>query len=155
MGILWASCESQPSELNASDVAVSNQQQRRQQAGGTSPSQLTIADIVSAAMVRIVAAKESSGFPAESVQLIAPTLTGQSNRAGAFPRGGPSATFFVKPGRGLDIRNKRTSYFSNSILAEFLSRIPSIWRIIFGIWQNLIDRSVKHLLFYWHFRIVI
>ena len=62
-----------------SDVAVSNQQQRRQQAGGSSPSQLTVADIVSGAMVRIAAVKESNGFPAESVQLVATTLTGQSN----------------------------------------------------------------------------
>ncbi|MBT2536208.1 hypothetical protein [Arthrobacter sp. ISL-69] len=62
-----------------SDVAVSNLQQRRQQAGGTSTSQLTVADIASGTMVRIVAAKESNGFPAESVQLVATTLTGQSN----------------------------------------------------------------------------
>jgi hypothetical protein len=62
-----------------SDVVVSNQQQRRQQAGGTSSSQLTVADIVSGAMVRIVAAKDSNSFPAESVQLVATTLTGQSN----------------------------------------------------------------------------
>lgn len=62
-----------------SDVVVSNQQQRRQQANGTSSSQLTVADIVSGAMVRIVAAKDSNSFPAESVQLVATTLTGQSN----------------------------------------------------------------------------
>ncbi|CAN7208712.1 hypothetical protein LJR078_000688 [Arthrobacter sp. LjRoot78] len=62
-----------------SDVAVSNQQQRRQQAGGTSASTLTVADIVSGAMVRIVAAKDGDSFPAESVQLVAATLTGQSN----------------------------------------------------------------------------
>lgn len=62
-----------------SDVAVSNQQQRRQQAGGTSASRLTVADIVSGAMVRIVAAKEANGFPAECVQLAATALTGQSN----------------------------------------------------------------------------
>ncbi|WP_254678837.1 hypothetical protein [Arthrobacter sp. 24S4-2] len=62
-----------------SDVVVSNVQQRRQQAGGTSTSQLTVADIVSGATVRIVAGKDSNGFPAESVQLVAATLTGQSN----------------------------------------------------------------------------
>ncbi|WP_454697614.1 hypothetical protein [Arthrobacter humicola] len=62
-----------------SDVAVSNQQQRRQQAGGTSASTLTVADIVSGAMVRIVAAKDGDSFPAESVQLVAATLAGQSN----------------------------------------------------------------------------
>jgi hypothetical protein len=61
------------------DVAVSNLQQRRQQAGRTSTGQLTVADIVSGAMVRIVAAKDSSGFPAESVQLVAATATGQTN----------------------------------------------------------------------------
>jgi hypothetical protein len=61
------------------DVAVSNLQQRRQQSGGTSTGQLTVADIVSGAMVRIVAAKDSSGFPAESVQLVAATATGQTN----------------------------------------------------------------------------
>lgn len=62
-----------------SDVAVSNQQQRRQQAGGTSTSQLTVADIVSGATVRVVAGKDSNTFPAESVQLVASTRTGQSN----------------------------------------------------------------------------
>lgn len=61
------------------DVAVSNQQQRRQQAGGTSAGTLTVADIVSGAMVRIVAVKEGDSFPAESVQLVAATLNGQSN----------------------------------------------------------------------------
>lgn len=62
-----------------SGVAVSNQQQRRQQSGGTSAGQLTVADIASGAMVRIVASKDADGFPAESVQLVAATLTGQSN----------------------------------------------------------------------------
>jgi hypothetical protein len=62
-----------------SDVVVSNLQQRRQQAGGTSASQLSVADIVAGATVRIVAAKDSNGFPAESVQLTATTLSGQSN----------------------------------------------------------------------------
>lgn len=61
------------------DVVVSNLQQRRQQAGGTSTGQLTVADIVSGATVRIVAAKDSSGFPAETVQLVAATATGQTN----------------------------------------------------------------------------
>lgn len=62
-----------------SDVVVSHLQQRRQQAGGTSASQLTVADIVAGATVRIVAAKDSNSFPAESVQLAATTLSGQSN----------------------------------------------------------------------------
>ena len=62
-----------------SDVLVSNVQQRRQQAGGTSTSQLTVADIVSGATVRIVAGKDANSFPAESVQLVAATRTGQSN----------------------------------------------------------------------------
>jgi len=43
-----------------SDVAVSNQQQRRQQAGGVSSGTLTVADIVSGAVVRIVAAKATA-----------------------------------------------------------------------------------------------
>jgi len=60
-------------------VVVSNQQQWCQQAGGTSSSQLTVADIVSGAMVRIVAARDSNSFPDEAVQLVATTLTGQSN----------------------------------------------------------------------------
>jgi hypothetical protein len=62
-----------------SNVAVSNQQQRRQQAGGTSTGQLTVADIVTGATVRIVAGKDAHSFPAESVQLLAATPTGQSN----------------------------------------------------------------------------
>ncbi|MCY1222419.1 hypothetical protein D9M72_345120 [compost metagenome] len=62
-----------------SDVAVSNLQQRRQQSGAAATSQLTVADIVSGAMVRILAGKDGDSFPAESVQLVAATLTGQSN----------------------------------------------------------------------------
>ncbi|WP_052500471.1 hypothetical protein [Arthrobacter sp. SPG23] len=62
-----------------SAVTVSNQQQRRQQAGGTSTSQLTVADIVSGAMVKVVAGKDGDSFQAESVQLVPATLTGQSN----------------------------------------------------------------------------
>ncbi|WLQ04744.1 hypothetical protein [Arthrobacter oryzae] len=58
---------------------MSNQQQRRQQAGGASASTLTVADIVSGAKVRIVASKDAESFPAESVRLVAATLTGQSN----------------------------------------------------------------------------
>jgi hypothetical protein len=61
------------------DVVVSNQQQRRQQAGGTSTSQLSVSDIVAGAMVRIVAAKDSAGYVAESVQLVAATAAGQTN----------------------------------------------------------------------------
>jgi hypothetical protein len=63
--------------------------------------------------------------------------------------------FSVKQGRGLDIRTKRTSYFSNSRLAEFLPSLVALWQIKFGKLLNPIDRSVKHLLFIWHFRIVI
>ncbi|MFF1386006.1 hypothetical protein ACFVWT_20840 [Arthrobacter sp. NPDC058288] len=62
-----------------SDVTVSNQQQRRQQSGASATSQPTVADIVSGAMVRIVAGKDGDSFPAESVQMVAATLTGQSN----------------------------------------------------------------------------
>lgn len=63
-----------------SDVVVSNQQQRRQQAAGGSTSQLTVADIVSGAMVRIVAAKDSTGFPAETVQLMSTASTGSTGQ---------------------------------------------------------------------------
>ncbi|WP_155846856.1 hypothetical protein [Arthrobacter sp. 131MFCol6.1] len=61
-----------------SDVVVSNLQQRRQQAGGTG-AQLSVADIVAGGTVRIVAAKEGSGYTAASVIVVAATATGQSN----------------------------------------------------------------------------
>ena len=61
-----------------SDVVVSNLQQRRQQAGGTG-TQLSVADIVAGGTVRIVAAKEGSGYTAASVMVVAATATGQSN----------------------------------------------------------------------------
>ena len=60
------------------DVVVSNLQQRRQQAGGTG-TQLSVADIVAGGTVRIVAAKEGSGYTASSVMVVAATATGQSN----------------------------------------------------------------------------
>jgi hypothetical protein len=60
------------------DVVVSNLQQRRQQAGGTA-TQLSVADIVAGGTVRIVAAKEGSGYTASSVMVVAATATGQSN----------------------------------------------------------------------------
>ena len=55
-----------------SDVVVSNLQQRRQQAGGTG-TQLSVADIVAGGTVRIVAAKDSSGYTATSVMVVAAT----------------------------------------------------------------------------------
>ncbi|MEN8583188.1 hypothetical protein ABFP37_10835 [Burkholderia sp. RS01] len=58
-------------------IAVSNQQQRRQQ---SSASGLTVADIAAGATVRIVAAKEGSAFAAETVQLIAALQTGQTGQ---------------------------------------------------------------------------
>jgi ABC-type Fe3+ transport system substrate-binding protein len=61
-----------------SDVVVSNLQQRRQQAGGTG-TQLSVADIVAGGTVRIVAAKDGSGYTASSVMVVAATATGQSN----------------------------------------------------------------------------
>ncbi len=61
-----------------SDVVVSNLQQRRQQAGGTG-TQLSVADIVAGGTVRIVAAKDGSGYTATSVMVVAATSTGQSN----------------------------------------------------------------------------
>lgn len=55
-------------------------EQRRQQAGGTG-SQLSVADIVAGGTVRVVAAKDGSGYTASSVQLVAATATatGQTN----------------------------------------------------------------------------
>ncbi|SKB64888.1 hypothetical protein SAMN05660473_01745 [Arthrobacter sp. 49Tsu3.1M3] len=61
-----------------SDVVVSNLQQRRQQAGGTG-TQLSVADIVAGGTVRIVAAKDGSGYTAASVMVVAATATGQTN----------------------------------------------------------------------------
>lgn len=61
------------------DVVVSNLQQRRQQAGGSTGSQLSVADIVAGGTVRIVAAKDGSDYTAESVLVVAATATGQSN----------------------------------------------------------------------------
>jgi hypothetical protein len=49
-------------------VLVSNQQQRRQQAGSTG-SQLSVADIVDGGTVRIVSAKNGTDYTAESVTL--------------------------------------------------------------------------------------
>ncbi|WP_237563559.1 hypothetical protein [Arthrobacter sp. H-02-3] len=62
-----------------SDVVVSNLQQRRQQAGGGSGTQLSVTDIVAGGTVRIVAAKDGSGYTARSVMVVAATSTGQSN----------------------------------------------------------------------------
>lgn len=62
-----------------SDVAVSKQQQRRQQAGGSTGTQLGVVDIVAGATVRIVAAKNGSDYAAESVVVVAATATGQTN----------------------------------------------------------------------------
>ena len=61
-----------------SDVVVSNLQQRRQQADSTG-TQLSVADIVAGGTVRIVAAKEGSGYTASSVMVVATTATGQTN----------------------------------------------------------------------------
>jgi len=60
------------------DVVVSNLQQRRQQASGTA-TQLSVADIVAGGTVRIVAAKDGSGYTASSVMVVAATAAGQSN----------------------------------------------------------------------------
>lgn len=61
------------------DVVVSNLQQRRPQAGGSASNQLSVADVVAGGTVRIVAAKDGSGYTAESVLMVAATATGQSN----------------------------------------------------------------------------
>ena len=63
-----------------SDVVVTNLQQRRQQAGGTA-SQLTVADIVAGGTVRIVAAKDGSGYTAASVMVVAATSTGSTGQS--------------------------------------------------------------------------
>lgn len=59
-------------------VTVSNLQQRRQQSGGTGSTgtQLSVADIVSGATVRLTATKDGSGYSAKSVMLVAATATG-------------------------------------------------------------------------------
>ena len=93
-----------------SDVVVSNLQQRRQQAD-TSGTQLSVADIVAGGTVRIVAAKEGSGFTASSVivaggrrhrpdQLtlaVAPIAAGHLSRRQCSLRGRPGRP----PGEGL------------------------------------------------------
>jgi hypothetical protein len=61
-----------------SDVVVSNVQQRRQQAGSTG-TQLSVADIVAGGTVRIVAAKDGSGYTASSVMVVAATAAGQTS----------------------------------------------------------------------------
>lgn len=61
-----------------SNLVVSNMEQRRQQAGGTG-SQMSVADIVAGGTVRVVAAKDGSGYTASSVQIVAATATGQTN----------------------------------------------------------------------------
>jgi len=45
--------------------------------------------------------------------------------------------------------------FNKPASAEFFCQEEGRWRRKFGKKENLIDRSEKHLLFYWHFRIVI
>lgn len=62
-----------------SDVVVSNLQLRRQQAGGGTGTQLSVADIVAGGTVRIVATKDGSGYTASSVMVVAATSTGQTN----------------------------------------------------------------------------
>ncbi|WP_237393944.1 hypothetical protein [Pseudarthrobacter sp. ATCC 49987] len=61
-----------------SDVQVSSMLQRRPQAGA-SGADLTVSDIAAGGTVRIVAAKDGSGYTAESVQVVAATATGPSN----------------------------------------------------------------------------
>ncbi|WP_432397010.1 hypothetical protein ACRQ5B_03560 [Pseudarthrobacter sp. L19] len=59
-------------------VTVSAMQQRRQQSGGTggTGSQLSVADIVSGATVRLTATKDGAGYSAKSVMLVAATAAG-------------------------------------------------------------------------------
>jgi hypothetical protein len=73
------------------DTVVSSMLQRRQQSatGG-----LTVANIVSGAAVRIVAGKDGSAFPAESVQVSVTTTQsgGGTGSGGATQSGGTSGT---------------------------------------------------------------
>ena len=62
------------------DVVVGRQQQRRTQGGGSTGSQLGVADIVAGASVRIVAVKNGADYAAESVVVAATAaVTGQTN----------------------------------------------------------------------------
>lgn len=62
------------------DVVVGRQQPRRQQGGGSTGSQLGVADIVAGASVRIVAVKNGTDYAAESVVVVAAAAaTGQTN----------------------------------------------------------------------------
>ncbi|MFP3460578.1 hypothetical protein R5O87_07010 [Arthrobacter globiformis] len=61
------------------DTVVGNMLQRRQQ---SATGELTVADIVAGATVRIVAGKEGSAFPAESLQVSGITGTGGSTQPG-------------------------------------------------------------------------
>jgi hypothetical protein len=63
------------------DVLVSNQQQRRQQAGSTG-SQLSVADIVPGGTVRIVSAKNGTDYTAESVILTTAAAGGAASGTG-------------------------------------------------------------------------
>lgn len=69
-------------------VTVSAMQQRRQQSGstGSTESQLSVADIVSGATVRLTAVKDGTGYSAKSVMLVAATATGGTG-AGQQPGG--------------------------------------------------------------------
>lgn len=60
-----------------SDVEVRNLQQRRQSGGAGT--QLSVADIIAGGTVRIVAAKDGSGYTAATVMVVPAASTGQSN----------------------------------------------------------------------------
>ena len=61
------------------DTVVGIMLQRRQQSAA---GDLTVADIVAGATVRIVAGKDGSAFPAESVQVSGTTGSGGSTQSG-------------------------------------------------------------------------
>ena len=65
-------------------IVVGNLLQRRQQ---SATGDLTVADIVAGATVRIVAGKEGLAFPAESVQ-----VSGTTGSTGSTQSGGASGT---------------------------------------------------------------
>ncbi len=60
------------------DVAVSNQQSMRQQAGGTTATQLSVADIEAGSTVRIVAEADGSDYAATSV-IVTTAIAAQGN----------------------------------------------------------------------------
>ncbi|MGN7252080.1 hypothetical protein [Arthrobacter sp. SAFR-014] len=79
------------------DTVVSNMLQRRQE---SATGDLTVADIVAGAAVRIVAGKDGSAFPAESVQLSGTTQSGGSTLSGGSTGSGGATQLGGTSGTG-------------------------------------------------------